>query len=86
MACRGACFRGFPVRWGLHIAPSVIRSVSLHVIEACSEESLLDGCIRPCGNATGLFFTALWSQQSRSILVQEMQLGRNVDLLYGTAD
>ena len=69
MAGRGAFFRGFPVRWRLHIALSLIRSVSLHVIEACSEENLLDECIRPCGNATGLFFTALWLQQSHSILV-----------------
>ena len=67
MAGRGAFFRGFPVRWGLHIALSLIRSVSLHVIEACSEENLPDECNRPCGDATSLFFTALWQQQSRSI-------------------
>ena len=58
----------------------MIRSISLHVIETCSEENLLDECIRACGNATSLFFTALWLQQSHSLLVQEIQPSRNVDL------
>ena len=65
---------------GLDIALSLIRSVSVQVIEACPEENLLDKCSRQCGNTTDLFFTAQWLQQSRSFLMQEIQLARNIDM------
>ena len=79
-AGRDTFFRGIPCRWGLHIALSLIRSISVQVIEACSEENLLDKCSRQCGNTTDLFFTTLWLQQSRSILIQEIQPARNIDM------
>ena len=80
MAGRGALFRGFPFRWGLHIVLSLVHSVSLRVMKARSEEDHLNECIRPCDNAADFFFTAIWLQRSRSKLIQDIQPARNLDM------
>ena len=60
LAGRGALFRGFPFRWVLHFVLSLTRSVIVHDAASCSREDSLS-----C-----LCFTALWLQQSQSILVR----------------
>ena len=67
---------------------SLSRSVSLHVIETCSEENLPDECIRPCGNETGLFFTALWATTKPFYLGSGDSAGPKCrpDLLEGSTD
>ena len=80
MAGRGAFFRGFPFQWGLHICLSLFHSVSFRAVKACSEEDLLNECIRPCDNAADLFFTAIWLQRRRSLLIQDIQPARNLDM------
>ena len=73
-------FRGFPFRWVLHLVLSLTRSISMHVATHYSREDPLYECSRPCDNLSCLIFTALWLQQSQSILVQENQPTKDVDL------
>ena len=80
LAGRGAFFRGFPFRWVLHFALSLTRSITVLVATPYSREDPLNECSRPCDNLSCLLFTALWLQQSQSILVQEIQLAKDIDL------
>ena len=80
LAGRGALFRGFPFRWVLHIALSLTRSIIVHVATPYSRENPLSEYSRPCDNLSCLCFTALWLQQSQSMLVQEIQPAKDIDL------
>ena len=67
LACRGAISGGFPFPWVLHFVLSSTRSVIVHDTASCSREILsLNG--RPC-DALSCLFSALWLQQSQSLLV-----------------
>ena len=76
LADRGAFFRGFPFRCVLHLALSLTRSIIVHVATPYSREDPL----HECDNLSCLFFAAPWLQQSQSILVQEIQLAKDIDL------
>ena len=52
----------------------------MHVGTPCSREDPLSECSRPCDNLSCLLFTALWLQQSQSLLVQEIQPAKDIDL------
>ena len=80
LASRGALFRGFPFRWVLHFVLSLTRSVIVHDATLSSKEDPLCECARPCDALSCLFFTALWLQRSQSILVQETQPAKDIDL------
>ena len=80
LACRGALFCGFPFRWFLHFALSLTRSIIVHVATPHSRVNPLSECSRPCDNLSFLCFTALWLQQSQSLLMQENQPGKDIDL------
>ena len=80
LARRGALFRGFPFRWVLHFVLSWTRSVIVHDATLSSREDPLFECGRPCDALSCLFFTALWLQRSQSILVQEIQPAKDLDL------
>ena len=80
LASRGALFRGFPFRWVLHFVLSWTRSVIVHDATLSSREDPLFECGRPCDALSCLFFTALWLQRSQSILVQEIQPAKDLDL------
>ena len=69
-------FRGFPFRCVLHLALSLTRSIIVHVATPYSREDPL----HECDNLSCLFFAAPWLQQSQSILVQEIQLAKDIDL------
>ena len=78
LAGRGAFFRDFPFRWVLHVVLSLTRSVC--DATSCSREDSLYDCGRPCDALSCLFFSALWLQQSQSLLVQDIQSAKNIDL------
>ena len=80
LAGRGAFFRGFPFRWVLHFALSLTRSITVLVVTPYSMEDPLYECSRPCDNLSCLLFTALWLQLSQSVLVQENQPAKDIDL------
>ena len=80
LAGRGAFFSCFSFRWVLHFALSLTRSITVHVATPYSREDPLFECSRPCDNLSCLLFTALWLQQSQSILVQEIQPAKDIDL------
>ena len=80
LAFRGALFRGFTLRWVLNCVLSLTRSVALHDSTSCSRENYRDECGRPCDTLPCLFFSALWLQRSQSVLVQEIQLAKNIDM------
>ena len=80
LACRGARFRGFPFRWVLHFALSLTRNVIVHDPASCSREDSLYECDPTCEALSCLFFTALWLQSNQSILVQETQSAKDIDL------
>ena len=80
LAGRGACFRGFPFRWVLHIVLSLTRSVIVHDAASCSREESLHDCGSTCEAWLCLFFTALWLHRSQSILVQEIQPVKDINL------
>ena len=80
LAGRGDLFRGFPFRWVLHLALSLTRSITVHVATPFSREDPLSECSRPCDNLSCLCFTALWLQQGQSILVQENQPAKDINL------
>ena len=56
------------------------RSITVLVATPYSKKDPLNECSRPCDNLSCLLFTALWLQQSQSILVQEIQLAKDIDL------
>ena len=53
-----------------------------HDATSCSREDSLSEGNRPCDNLSCLFFIALWLEQSQSILVQENQPAKDIDLTY----
>ena len=80
VAGRGVFFRGFPFRWGLQIALSVVQCITMRMIRACCEDELLDVYARPGSEAADLFFTAVWLQGGWSILIQDVQPSRALDV------
>ena len=79
LAGRGACFHGFPIRWVLHFALSLTRSITVHDATPYSREDPVYECGRR-DNLSCLFYTGLWLRQSQSILVQEIQRTKDIDL------
>ena len=80
LACRGALFRGFPFRWVLHFVLSLTRGVIVHDSASCSRENSLDECGRPCDACSCLLFSAPWLRSNQSILVQETQSAKDIDM------
>ena len=80
LAGRGAFFRGFPVRWVLHFALSLSPCFTLHDATSCPREDPLYECGRPCDTMSSLFFSALLLQRNQSVLVQEIQPAKDIDL------
>ena len=80
LAGRGALFRGFPFRWVLHFVLSLTRSITVHDATSCFMEDSLYECGRPCDVMSCLFFPALWLQRSQSLLVQEIQPAKDIEL------
>ena len=80
LACRGVLFRGFSFRWVLFCVLSLTRSVIVHDAASCSREDSLYECEPTCEALSSLFFTALWLQSNQSILVQETQSAKDIDL------
>ena len=70
----------FPFRWVLHFAVSLTRCPTVHDATSCPMEDPLFECGRPYDTMSSLFFTALWLQRSQSILVQEIQPAKDIDL------
>ena len=79
LACRGALFRRFPVSMGSNCVLSLTRGVIVHDAASCSREDSLDECGCPCDALSCLLFSALWPQ-SQSILVQETQSAKDIDM------
>ena len=67
-------------RWVLHSLLSVTRSVVLYDAESCSREDSPCERVGPCDTLPRFFFSALWLQRSRSLLVQEIQSAKDIDL------
>ena len=80
LAGRGALFCGFPCRWVLHFALSFTRCLTVHDATSCPMENSLFERGRPNKWLACLFFTALLFQRSQSILVQENQPVKDIDL------
>ena len=80
LAGGGPFFRGFPFRWALQFALSLVRCLTLQDATPCSREDPLYECGRPCDTLSCLFFTAPWLRQSQSILMQEVQQTNDIDL------
>ena len=80
LAGRGAFFRGFPFRWVLHFVLYLNRGVALHESPSCSREDSLDDCGRPCDPPSCLLFSALWLRCNQTLLVQETQSAKDLDL------
>ena len=88
LAGRVALFRGFPFRWVLHLALSLTRSIIVHVATLYSRKDPPSECSRPCDNLSCLCFTALWFQQSQSVLMHQKSAseGYQPDLLHNVPD
>ena len=80
LVSRGALFRGFPFRWVLHFVLSLTRSVMVHDATPCTREGSLSECVCTGETLSCLFFTDLWLQSIQSILVQETQSAKDIDL------
>ena len=80
LAGRGALFGGFPFRWVLHFVLFLTRSVIMHDATSCSREDSLYERVGPCDTLSCFFFSALWLQRSQSILVQEIQSAKDIDV------
>ena len=80
LAGRGAIFYSFPCRWVLHFALSLIRCQTVQDATSCPMENSLFECGCPYNDLSCLFFTALLLQRSQSILVQENQPVKDIDL------
>ena len=80
LSSRGALFCGFPFRWVLYVVLSLTRSVIVHDATSCYREESLFECGHPCDALSCLFFSALWFQRSQSVLVQEVQSAKDIDL------
>ena len=84
LAGRGALFSGFRFRWVLHLVCYLIPGVALHESPSCSGENYRDVCGRPCVPLSCLIFSALWLRCSQSLLVQETQSGKDLELTCST--
>ena len=62
-------FRGFPFRWVLRLALFMTRCLTVQDATSCPREDPLYECGRPCDAMSYLFFTALWLEQSQSVLM-----------------
>ena len=80
LAGRGALVRSFPFSMVLHVLLSLTRSVIVCGAAYCSVEVLFFECGRPCDALSCLFFSDLRLQQSQSLLVQEIQSSKDIDL------
>ena len=80
LSSRGALFCGFRFRWVLYVVLSLTCSVIVHDATSCYREDSLFECGHPCDALSCLFFSALWFQRSQSILVQEVQSAKDIDL------
>ena len=80
LASRGAFFCGFLLRWVLHLLLSLSRSFILHDAASCSREGSLYECECTGEALSCLFFSALWLQSIQSIVVQEAQSAKDIDL------
>ena len=52
----------------------------MHVMTSSSREDRLYECNRTGDSVSCVFFTALWPQQNRSLLVQEIRPATNIDM------
>ena len=84
LAGRGAFFCGFPFRWVLHFVFYLIRGVALHESPSSSREDSLNEYGRPCDPLSCLLFSALWLRCNQSLLVQETQSAKDLDLTCST--
>ena len=85
LAGRGAFFFGcFLFRWILRLAAFLIRGSTLHGSSSYSRENCLGLCDCPCDPLSCLLFSALWLRCSQSILVQETQSAKDLDLTCST--
>ena len=84
LAGRGALFSRFPFRCVLHFVFFLIRGVALHESPSCSGEDSLDEYGRPCDPLSFLLFSALWLRCNQSLLVQETQSAKDLDLTCST--
>ena len=58
----------------------IFDSVFLDDSASCSREDSLDECGRPCDALSCLLFSALWLRCNQSILVQETQSAKDIDM------
>ena len=68
----------------LHLVFFLIRGVALHESPSCSGEDSLDECGRRCDTLSCLLFSALWLRCNQSLLVQETQSAKDLDLTCST--
>ena len=80
LAGGGPFFRGFSFRWVLRFALSVTRCLTVQDATSCPRVDPQYERGRPCATMSCLFFTSLWLQQSQPILMQEIQLAKDIDL------
>ena len=62
----------------------LIRGVALHESPSCSGEGSLDEYGRPCNPLSSFLFSALWLRCNQSLLVQETQSAKELDLTCST--
>ena len=84
LAGRGAFFCGFLLRWVPHFVFYLIRGVALHESPSCSREDSLGEYGRPCDPLSCLLFSALWLRCNLSLLVQDIQSAKDLDLTCST--
>ena len=80
LAGRGAFFCGFQFRWILDFVFHLISGVAFHESSSCSKRNSLGDCARPCDPPSCLLFAALWLRCNQSLLVQETQSAKDLDL------
>ena len=80
LAGRGPFFCGFPFRWALQFDISLTRCLTVYDAVSCSMEDHLYECRRPYDTKSCLFSAALWLQRSQTLLVQEIQPAKDIDL------
>ena len=80
LASRGASFRGFSFRWFCTLCYLLTRNVIVYGAASCSREDFHDECGRPCDALSCLLFSALWLRSNLSILGQETQSAKDIDM------
>ena len=81
LAGRGAFFCGFPFQWGPTLCDFVHRCLNVYDAVSCPMKDLLYECGRNYDTMSSLFSTAFWLQRSQSLLVQEIQPAKDIDLI-----